>query len=141
MLKEFKDFISRGSVLDLAAAVIFGVAIGKVITSLVDGIIMPPIGMMLGKVDFANLFYNLSGQPVASLADAKLKGLPVIAYGAFINDVLNFIIIAFVIFMLVRTVNKFKKPVAVDTKDCPSCLSTIPLKATRCANCCVELAA
>ena len=143
MFKEFKEFISQGNVLDLAAAVIFGVAIGKVITALVDGIIMPPIGMLLGKVDFANLFYDLSGQHPASIADAKLKGLPVIAYGAFINEILNFIIIALVIFMIVRTVNKLRaKPdAAPDKKDCPSCLSSIPIMATRCANCCVELKA
>jgi large conductance mechanosensitive channel len=143
MFKEFKEFIAQGNVLELAVAVIIGVAFGKVVTSLVDGIIMPPIGLLLGKVDFSSLFYDLSGQHPLSLADAKLKGLPVIAYGAFINDIIYFLIVAFVIFMIVRTVNKLKKAETegADKKDCPSCLSSIPVMATRCANCCVELSA
>ncbi len=141
MFKEFKEFIARGNVIDLAVAVIIGAAFGKIITSLVDGILMPPIGLLLGKVDFANLFYDLSGQHPATLADAKAKGLPVIAYGVFINDIINFVIVAFVIFLMIRQVNKLKKaePEETNTKECPSCLSTIPLKATRCAQCCVEL--
>src|SRR2546427_10164187 len=98
MLKEFRDFIARGNVIDLAVAVIIGAAFGKIVSSLVDGIIMPPIGLLLGKVDFANLFYDLSGAHPGSLADAKAKGLPVVAYGAFINDVINFLIVVFVIF-------------------------------------------
>src|SRR6267378_6502943 len=107
MLKEFKEFIARGNVLDLAAAVVIGVAFGKIVTSLVEGIIMPPVGLLLGKVDFSSLFFVLDhakGQPV-SLADAKAKGIPVVAYGAFINDIVNFLIIAFVIFLIVRIVN------------------------------------
>ncbi len=144
MLKEFREFIARGNVIDLAVAVIIGAAFGKIVTSLVDGIIMPPIGMLLGKVDFANLFYDLSGQHPTSLADAKTRGLPVIAYGSFLNDVISFLIIAFVIFLIVKRVNRLKSKQATDagptTKDCPYCLSSIPLKATRCSQCCVELA-
>ena len=109
MFKEFREFIARGNVIDLAVAVIIGAAFGKIITSLVEGIIMPPIGMMLGNVDFTNLFIDLSGQRPVSLADAQLKGQPVIAYGLFLNDVIGFIIIAFVIFLIVRQVNKLKK--------------------------------
>jgi large conductance mechanosensitive channel len=139
MFKEFREFIARGNVLDLAVAVIIGVAFGKIITSLVDGIIMPPIGMLLGKVDFANLFYDLSGQNPASLADAKAKALPVIAYGQFINDIINFLIVAFVIFLIVRFANRFKGEQAPGTKDCPACLSSIQIGATRCAHCCMDL--
>ncbi len=140
MLKEFKEFIARGNVIDLAAAVVIGVAFGKIVTSFVDGIIMPPVGLLLGKVDFSSLFFVLDhakGQPV-SLADAKAKGIPVVAYGAFINDIVNFLIIAFVIFLIVRTVNRMRKK-DVATKDCPYCLTAIPLAATRCSGCCGEL--
>jgi len=141
MLKEFRDFIARGNVLDLAVAVIIGAAFGKIITSLVEGLIMPPIGLLLGKVDFSNLIIDLSGQHPASLADAKAKGLPVIAYGAFLNDVIIFLIVAFVVFMVVKAVNKAKReePAAATTRDCPYCLSSIPLAATRCSGCTSEL--
>jgi large conductance mechanosensitive channel len=142
MLKEFKDFIARGNVVDLAVAVIIGVAFGKIITSLVDGIIMPPIGLLLGKVDFASLFYILNhakGDPV-SLADAKARGIPVIAYGAFINDIINFLIVAFVIFLILKAMNSRKSKEAT-TKDCPYCLAAIPIPATRCSGCCAELKA
>lgn len=141
MLKEFRDFIARGNVLDLAVAVIIGAAFGKIITSLVEGVIMPPIGLLLGKVDFSNLIIDLSGQHPASLADAKAKGLPVIAYGAFLNDVIIFIIVAFVVFIIVKAVNKAKReePAAATTKECPYCLSSIPLAATRCSGCTSEL--
>src|SRR6266403_6290647 len=111
VLKEFKEFMARANVIDLAVGVIIGVAFGKIVTSLVEGIIMPPIGLILGKVDFSSLFLVLDhskGQPV-SLADAKAKGIPVIAYGAFINDIINFLIIAFVIFLIVRIVNRMRK--------------------------------
>ena len=111
MLKEFKEFIARANVIDLAVGVIIGVAFGKIVTSLVEGIVMPPIGLLLGKVDFSSLFLVLDhakGVPV-SLADAKAKGIPVIAYGAFLNDVVNFIIIALVIFIIVKIVNKIRK--------------------------------
>jgi|SRR5687767_13708692 len=141
MLKEFKEFITRGNVLDLAVAVIIGVAFGRIITALVEGVIMPPIGMMLGNVDFSNLFIDLSGQRPISLADAQLKGLPVIAYGSFINEVVTFVIIAFVVFLIIKAVNKMKRePAAVVTKDCPYCLSAIPTAATRCAACCSDVA-
>lgn len=142
MIKEFKEFISRANVIDLAVAVIIGVAFGRIVTSLVEGIIMPPIGLLLGKVDFASLFYVLDhskGMPV-SLADAKTKGIPVLAYGAFINDIINFVIVAFVVFLLIKMVNKIRKK-DTSTKDCPHCLSAIPIAATRCAACCVDLKA
>lgn len=145
MFKEFTEFIKRGNVMDLAVAVILAAAFGKIVTTLVEGVIMPPIGMLLGKVDFASLFYTLDtskGVPV-SLAEAKTKGIPVLAYGQLINDLINFLIIAFVVFLIVRMVNRMKSKQATDagptTKDCPFCLSTIPLKARRCAQCCVEL--
>ena len=142
MIKEFKEFIARANIIDLAVAVIIGVAFGKIVTSFVDGIIMPPIGLLLGKVDFASLFLVLDkskGIPV-SLADAKAKGIPVVAYGAFINDVVNFVIIALVIFLLVKVVNRFRKD-DPSKKDCPHCLTGIPIMATRCAACCAELQA
>ena len=144
MWKEFREFIARGNVMDLAVAVIIGAAFGKIITTLVDGIIMPPIGLLLRGVDFAGLFYLLDsskGVP-ASLADAKAKGIPVIAYGQFINDVIMFLIIALVVFLIVRQVNRIKSKQdegEINTKDCPRCLSTIPLKATRCMHCAVDL--
>ena len=142
MLKEFKNFIARGNVVDLAVAVIIGAAFGKIITSLVDGIIMPPIGLLLGKVDFVSLFYVLNhgkGDPI-SLADAKAKGIPVVAYGAFINDIINFLIVAFVIFLIVKAMNSRKSKEAT-TKDCPYCLVAIPIPATRGSGCCAELKA
>lgn len=141
MLKEFRDFIARGNVLDLAVAVVIGAAFGKIVTSLVEGIIMPPIGMLLGNVDFSSLFLVLDrskGIP-ESLAAAKTAGVPVIAYGAFINDIVNFLIIAFAIFLVVKQANRFKAPVAVTTTACPRCLSQIPIGASRCASCCVDL--
>jgi large conductance mechanosensitive channel len=147
MWKEFREFIARGNVIELAVAVVIGAAFGKIVTSLVEGILMPPIGMAIGKVDFNSLFYALDtsqGVPV-SLADAKARAIPVIAYGQLINDAINFLIIAFVIFLIVRWVNRLKSKQATDagptTKDCPYCLSTIPLKATRCAHCAVDLKA
>ena len=143
MLKEFREFIARGSVLELAVAVVIGAAFGKIITSLVEGVIMPPIGLLLGKVDFSNLIIDLSGQHPATLADAKAKALPVIAYGAFLNDVVVFLIIAFVVFLIVKAVNSRKRAevVAPATRDCPYCLSAIPAAATRCSGCTSELAA
>jgi len=143
MLKEFRQFIARGNVIDLAVAVIIGAAFGKITTSLVEGILMPPLGMILGRIDFASLFYSLdqSRGAALSLADAKAKGIPVIAYGAFLNDVINFVIIAFVVFLLVKATNKIKRepPAAPTTRDCPYCLSAIPLKATRCAHCTADV--
>ena len=142
MLREFKEFIARGNVIDLAVAVVIGAAFGKIITSFVEGVLMPPIGLLLGNADFTNLFIDLSGQRPVSLADAQLKGLPVIAYGMFLNDVINFIIIAFVIFLVIKAVNRFRQspPPPPNTKDCPYCLTAIPLEATRCAACCSDVA-
>jgi large conductance mechanosensitive channel len=147
MLEEFRKFALKGNVVDLAIGVIIGAAFGKIVTTLVEGVVMPPIGLILGKVDFASLFYVLDsskGAP-ASLADAKAKGIPVVAYGQFLNDVINFLIVAFVIFLVVKAYNRVKSKQATDdaptTKDCPYCLSTIPLKARRCKDCTSELAA
>jgi large conductance mechanosensitive channel len=141
MWKEFKEFIARGNVLDLAIAVVIGAAFGRIITSLVEGVIMPPIGLLLGKADFSNLFIDLSGQNPQSLADAQLRGLPVIAYGRFLNDVVTFLIIAIVVFLLVKAINRLRAapPPPPNTKDCPHCLTAIPVGATRCAACCVDL--
>jgi large conductance mechanosensitive channel len=141
MLKEFKDFIMRGNVLDLAVAVIIGAAFGKIITSLVSDILMPPIGLILGKVDFSNLFINLSGTPFASLAAAQAAGAATINYGLFLNNVINLLIVALVIFLLVRAANTLQrsKPTSPTTKECPHCLSTIPIKAARCAYCTSDL--
>ncbi len=139
MLKEFKEFVARANVIDLAVAVIIGAAFGKIVTSLVEGLIMPPIGLLLGKVDFASLFIVLDhskGMP-ASFADAKTRGIPVVAYGAFINEMVNFVIIAFVIFFLVKMVNRLRKK-APSTRDCPFCFTAIPVKATRCSGCCAD---
>jgi large conductance mechanosensitive channel len=141
MLREFKEFIARGNVIDLAVAVVIGAAFGKIVTSFVDGIIMPPIGLLLGKADFSNLFIDLSGQSPVSLADAQLRGLPVIAYGTFLNTVVSFLIIAFAVFLTVKAVNRLhaSPPPPPNTKDCPYCLTAIPLAATRCAACCSEM--
>ncbi len=145
MLKEFREFIKRGNVMELAVAVVIAAAFGKVVTTVVEGVIMPPIGLLLGKVDFSSLFLVL-GSPEhvpASLTEAKVLAVPVIAYGQLINDIINFLIVAFVIFLIIRAYNrmKSKREEEVTTKDCPRCLSTIPLKATRCAECCVDLQA
>ncbi|HEX7774471.1 MAG TPA: large conductance mechanosensitive channel protein MscL [Pyrinomonadaceae bacterium] len=142
MWREFKEFIARGNVIDLAVAVIIGAAFGKIITTLVDSVIMPPIGLALGKADFSSLFIDLSGQRPLSLADAKGKGLPVIAYGALINDIINFLIIALVVFLIVKAVNRLRAapPPPPNTKDCPLCLTAIPLAARRCPACCADLA-
>jgi len=144
MLKEFKEFAMRGNVLDMAVGIIIGAAFGKIITSFVSDVLMPPIGLLLGKVDFANLFINLSGQSFASIADAKKAGAATINYGLFMNTILDFLIVAFAIFLLIKQVNRLKRepaPVAVEptTKDCPYCLSAIPIKAIRCAHCTSQL--
>ena len=143
MLREFKEFIARGNVIDLAIAVVIGAAFGKIVTSLVEGVIMPPIGLALGNVDFSNLFIDLSGKRPASLAEAQVQGLPVIAYGQFINDVITFLIIAFIVFLIVKAVNRLRAapPPPPNTKDCPYCLTAIPLGAKRCAACCADLPA
>ena len=144
MLKEFKEFIMRGNVLDMAIGIIIGGAFGKIVTSLVNDILMPPIGVLLGNVDFANLFVNLSGKPYASLADAKAAGAATINYGLFVNTIIDFVIVAFVIFLLVRAVNRMRRqqeapPAVPTTKECSYCLSSIPIKATRCPNCTSQL--
>jgi large conductance mechanosensitive channel len=145
MLKEFKAFAMRGNVLDMAIGIILGAAFGRIISSFVADILMPPIGLLLGQLDFANLFISLSGQPYPSVAAAKAAGAPTINYGIFINTVIDFVIVAFVIFLLVRQVNramtKPAAPAAPTTKNCPYCLSTIPLKATRCAYCTADVKA
>jgi large conductance mechanosensitive channel len=141
MLKEFKEFVARANVLDLAVAVIIGAAFGKIITTLVEGIITPPIGLLIGKVDFASLLFVLDhskGQPL-SLADAKTKGIPVLAYGALLNDIVNFLIVAFVIFLIIKAVNRMRKQEEQTKKNCPQCLTAIPLAANRCAACCTDL--
>ena len=138
MLKEFKEFVMRGNVVDLAIAVIIGGAFGKIISSFVEDVLMPPIGLALGKVDFSNLFINLSGKDYPSVAAAKAAGAATLNYGMFFNHVINFLIIAFAIFLLIKQINRMQKPApaaAPTTKDCPHCLSTIPIKATRCAHC------
>jgi large conductance mechanosensitive channel len=143
MLKEFKQFAMRGNVLDMAIGIIIGAAFGKIITSLVGDILMPPLGLILGKVDFSGLFLNLSGKSFATLAEAKAAGAPTINYGLFLNTVIDFIIVAFAIFLLVRQINRWNKPApaAPTTKDCPFCCSAIAIKATRCPNCTSELRA
>jgi large conductance mechanosensitive channel len=144
MLKEFRDFAMRGNVLDMAVGIIIGAAFGKIVSSLVADIIMPPVGLLMGKMDFSNLFLNLSGEEYSSLAAAKAAGAATLNYGAFINTVLDFIIVAFAIFLLIKQVNRLQKqppPPDPTTKECPRCLSTIPIKASRCAHCTSELAA
>jgi large conductance mechanosensitive channel len=148
MWKEFRDFIARGNVIDLAVGVIIGAAFGRIVTTLVEGVIMPPIGLALGGVDFSSLLQVLDaskGVP-ASYADAKAKGIPVIAYGQLINDAINFLIVALAVFLLVKQVNRIKsgidKPSAAEasTKECPYCLSTVSIRATRCPQCTSQIA-
>lgn len=142
MMKEFKEFAVKGNVIDLAVAVIIGGAFGKVVTSFVSDIVMPPLGMIMGKVNFTDLFIDLSGKGFPSLKAAKDAGAPVISYGLFINTIIDFIIIAFVIFMVIKQINRFKKePVAAppNTKDCPFCCTAIPIPAKRCPQCTSEL--
>jgi large conductance mechanosensitive channel len=148
MLKEFRDFIARGNVIDLAVGVIIGAAFGRIVTTMVEGIIMPPVGLLLGGIDFAGLLYVLDaskGIPV-SFADAKAKGIPVIAYGQFVNDIISFFIVALAVFVLIRQVNRIKSgldaraaAVPATTRDCPFCASTISIRATRCPNCTSQL--
>ena len=143
MWKEFRDFAMRGNVIDLAIGIIIGAAFGKIVTSLVNDILMPPIGILFGHVDFSNLFIDLSGKHFASLAEAKAAGAATINYGIFINTIIDFVIVAFAIFLLVRQVNRLtRKPEAAPiptTKECPFCNSTIPLKAARCPHCTSEI--
>ncbi len=143
MLSEFKKFILRGNVVDLAVGVIIGAAFGKIVTSLVNDIIMPPIGLLLGKVDFTNLFVSLNGEKFASLADAQAAGAPTLNYGLFINNIIDFVIVAIAIFFLIKAVNKLsvKKevPAEVTARPCPRCLSEIPKAASRCPHCTSEI--
>jgi len=143
MLRDFKTFIMRGNVLDLAVAVIIGAAFGGIVTSMVNDIIMPPIGLVLSGVDFKDLFISLNGQSYANLAAAKTAGAPVIAYGQFLNAVINFLIVAFVIFLVVRAASKLQRPApaaAPTTKECIFCFTAIPIPAKRCPNCTSQLA-
>jgi large conductance mechanosensitive channel len=144
MLKEFKEFAMRGNVLDMAVGIIIGAAFGKIITSFVSDVLMPPIGLLLGKVDFSGLFINLSGQTFATLAEAKKAGVATINYGLFLNTVLDFLIVAFAIFLLIKQVNRLTRqpapaPAAPTTRDCPYCLAAIPIPAVRCAHCTSQL--
>jgi large conductance mechanosensitive channel len=143
MLKEFKDFVMRGNVLDLAVAVIIGGAFGKIVTSFVNDVLMPPIGLLLGGVNFADLFISLNGQSYASLADAQAAGAPTLNYGVFLNTVIDFLIVAFVIFLIIKAANRMKKPepapATPTTKECPHCFTAIPIKASRCPNCTSQL--
>ena len=141
---EFKEFAMKGSVLDMAIGIVIGVAFGNVVNSLVKDVIMPPIGLLLGKADFANMFVSLNGVHYDTLAAAQAAGAPTINYGTFINSVITFLIIAFVVFLLVRQVNAMKRkpmPPAPNTKDCPYCKENIPLTAVRCPHCTSEIGA
>jgi large conductance mechanosensitive channel len=143
MFKDFKEFIMRGNVLDLAVAVIIGGAFGKIVTSLVNDIVMPPVGLILGKVDFSNLFIDLSGANHPTLAAAKAAGAATINYGQFLNTVIDFLIVAFIIFLVVHQAKKLKREApaaAPSNKDCTFCFTAIPIKATRCPNCTSQLA-
>ena len=141
MLKEFREFAARGNVIDLAVGVIIGAAFGKIVNSLVTDIIMPPIGMALGRVSFVDLFIALDGGSYPSLEAAKAAGAPTINYGLFINNIVEFLIVAFAVFLVVKQVNRLKGPVMVDARDCPFCLTKIPLKASRCSSCTSEIKA
>ena len=141
MIKEFREFIVRGNVVDLAVAVVIGAAFGRIVTTFAESVLMPPIGLLTGRIDFASMFYVLDssrGIP-ASLADAKTQGIPVIAYGQLITDIISFLIIAFAVFLIVKQVNRLKSKedpqAAPTTKDCPFCLTSIPMKASKCSAC------
>lgn len=143
MWKEFRDFAVRGNAVDLAIGIVIGAAFGRVVSSLVNDILMPPLGLLLGKVDFSSLFINLSGKAYGSVAEAKAAGAATINYGIFINSIIDFIIVAFAIFIVVKQMNRLTaKPApaaAPTTKECPYCVTTIPIKATRCPACTSEL--
>jgi large conductance mechanosensitive channel len=154
MFKEFREFVARGNVIDLAVGVIMGAAFGRIVTTLVEGVLMPPLGLLLGNLDFSSMLYVLdrsAGVVPTSLADAKAKGIPVLAYGQFINDVIGFVIVALAVFVLVKQVNRIKRLGEVlipdlehpapppSTKECPFCTSTIPVRAKRCPLCTSQL--
>ncbi|MFH0789848.1 MAG: large conductance mechanosensitive channel protein MscL [Pseudomonadota bacterium] len=144
MWKEFKEFAMRGNVLDMAVGIIIGAAFGKIVSSFVNDVLMPPIGVLLGKVDFSNLFITLSGQSFATLEEAKKAGAATIRYGIFFNTIIDFILVALAVFIMIRQVNRLKRqpepaPALPTTKECPYCFSAIPIKATRCPNCTSEL--
>jgi large conductance mechanosensitive channel len=141
VLQEFKKFALQGNVLDMAIGIIIGAAFGKIVSSLVNDVLMPPIGLVVGNLDFSGLFVNLSGQPYATLALAKAANAPTLNYGLFLNNVIDFLIVALVVFLMVKQINRLKaKPAAAPTtRDCPRCLSAVPLRATRCAFCTSDL--
>lgn len=144
MLKEFKEFAIKGNVVDLAIGIVLGGAFGKIVSSFVGDILMPPIGLLLGKVDFANLFISLSGKSFSTLQEAKAAGAPTINYGIFISTVLDFAIVAFAVFLMIKQINRLKRvetptPPTLTTKECAFCFSMIPVKATRCPQCTSEL--
>lgn len=144
MLKEFKEFAMRGNVVDMAIGIIIGAAFGKIVSSFVNDILMPPIGLLVGRVDFSSLFINLSERPYASLAEAKAAGAPTINYGVFLNTVLDFVIVTFAVFLVIRQINRLRRqpepaPAAPTTRECPYCFSLISLRATRCPYCTSEV--
>ena len=144
MLKEFKEFAMRGNVLDMAVGIIIGAAFGKIVTSFVEDVLMPPLGRLVGPVDFSNRFVSLSTAHYDTVAAAKAAGVPTLNYGTFLNNVINFLIVAFAVFLLVRMVNRWTKkpapPVVSTTKDCPQCAMSIPIQAKRCGHCTTQLA-
>lgn len=144
MLKEFKEFAMRGNVVDMAVGIIIGAAFGKIVSSFVNDVLMPPIGLLLGKVNFSNLFIDLSGNNFATLEEATKAGAATINYGLFFNTILDFVIVAFAVFLMIRQINRMKRepeavPASPDTKQCPFCLSTVPLQAVRCPHCTSDL--
>jgi large conductance mechanosensitive channel len=138
MIKDFREFIARGNVIDLAVGVIIGGAFGKIVSSLVSDVLMPPLGLLLGKIDFSNLFVNLGDKPAKTLAEAKSVGVPTLNYGQFIDNIIQFFILAFVVFLIVRAVTRLYKP-ATTTKPCPFCAEAIPLAAKKCGHCTSDL--
>ena len=142
MLKEFKEFAMRGNMLDMAVGIIVGAAFGQIVNSFVQDVMMPPIGRLVGQVDFSNLFVTLTGQHYDTVAAAKAAGAATLNYGLFLNTIINFLIVAFAVFLLVRQVNRLMPkpaPAALTTRDCPYCLSAVPMKATKCAHCTSDL--
>jgi large conductance mechanosensitive channel len=144
MFKEFKEFAVKGNVMDMAVGIIIGAAFGKIVASLVDDVILPPLGLLLHHVDFSNLFITLGGGDFATIAAAKAAGAPTLNYGLFLNTILNFLIVAIAVFIMVQQINRWKRapaPAIQNTRDCPYCLTPIPLKATKCPACTSQLSA